>query len=717
MKYSIHLILFLTIPLFAQDFTGIKIYINPGHGGYDSDDRYIPQTGFWESEGNLTKGLYLRDLLESLGAEVYMSRTKNRTQDDLPLSQISADANANDVHYFHSIHSNAFDGSVNYPLMLFRGYDDAPVFPAAKEMGSIMWNEMNEADGQWTYWAYGYENNRGDWDFYPWGTSGLGVLRDLNMPGTLSEGSFHDYIPNSWRLQSIDYRKHESIVMLRSFISFYDLEALDWGVVAGILRTKNESVNYSYDYISGLPHDNKKTINGGSVILQSSDEMYTVDANNNGFFMFDSLQPGTYTVIFDDYDYIKDSVTVSVQANKTSFANGFLEYDTQVPPSVIKYSPDKDSIDIRTSFSLTFDRSMDQTSTEEAFQIAPQAEGSFVWLNNNRILKFYPSKHLIADTVYHISMSQQAKSTYDIPLKNAFAFEIKTRKRNHINVVRSFPQQGLTDVSTQLQFYLEFNGILDDNTILGNFTVQDKDGNFIAYRALQFNEYEEVQRSALIFEPRVELERNRQYIITLFPEIKDINNLPLLDTTRIAFQTQKSRYDGGNVAYDFESGEDWIDPDSGAFTKNIDTENTTFNLSATKKISGNYAGKLEYAFSGDSAGVCHLSKTDLIMLSADTTSTFGLWLFGDYSENELQLLFTHQGGDSNTIDLGTIDWAGWKLISLPVSTISNQPTFYFSGMLIKQNPQSRTEGSVYLDDMQTDIVTGIEQRLFAQSKS
>ncbi|MBD3226390.1 MAG: T9SS type A sorting domain-containing protein, partial [Caldithrix sp.] len=106
-----------------------------------------------------------------------------------------------------------------------------------------------------------------------------------------------------------------------------------------------------------------------------------------------------------------------------------------------------------------------------------------------------------------------------------------------------------------------------------------------------------------------------------------------------------------------------------------------------------------------------------IMLSADTTSTFGLWLFGDYSENDLQLRFTHQGGDSHKVDLGPIDWAGWKLISLPVGTITNQTTFYFSGMLIKQNPQGRTEGSVYLDDMQTDIVTGIEQRLFAHSKS
>ena len=41
--------------IFSQDFGGTRIYINPGHGGYDSNDRHILATDFWESEGNLTK--------------------------------------------------------------------------------------------------------------------------------------------------------------------------------------------------------------------------------------------------------------------------------------------------------------------------------------------------------------------------------------------------------------------------------------------------------------------------------------------------------------------------------------------------------------------------------------------------------------------------------------------------------------------------------------
>lgn len=90
-KYYIILIAFLgCLGLQAKDMTGLKIYINPGHGGYDSDDRNVAvypyaqgdTLGFWESSSNLHKGLMLRELLQEQGATVAMSRVLNRTEDD-----------------------------------------------------------------------------------------------------------------------------------------------------------------------------------------------------------------------------------------------------------------------------------------------------------------------------------------------------------------------------------------------------------------------------------------------------------------------------------------------------------------------------------------------------------------------------------------------------------------------------------------------------------
>ena len=115
---------FLCLPavMYGQrsDFSGLKIFINPGHGGHDGDDRHMIATDFWESEGNLTKGLFLRELLESRNATVYMSRTTNYTSDDLKLSVIAEMANQANADFFISIHSNGFDGTRNQPLVLFR---------------------------------------------------------------------------------------------------------------------------------------------------------------------------------------------------------------------------------------------------------------------------------------------------------------------------------------------------------------------------------------------------------------------------------------------------------------------------------------------------------------------------------------------------------------------------------------------------------------------
>ena len=99
----------------AADMKDLKIYVNPGHGGHDSDDRWVevpPFTnqdpnGFWESNSNLVKGFDLRDMLESFGANVMMSRTTNTTEDDRDLHEIGYEANAYAADFFFSIHSRS----------------------------------------------------------------------------------------------------------------------------------------------------------------------------------------------------------------------------------------------------------------------------------------------------------------------------------------------------------------------------------------------------------------------------------------------------------------------------------------------------------------------------------------------------------------------------------------------------------------------------------
>ncbi|MBN2281808.1 MAG: N-acetylmuramoyl-L-alanine amidase [Candidatus Marinimicrobia bacterium] len=309
-KY-LYILIFSVTVLMGQDLTGYKFCINPGHGGHDSDDRYIAATGFWESEGNLTKGLKLRDILEAHGAEIIMTRTQNRTQDDLPLSQIVAIANNNNVDHMHSIHSNGFNGNLNYSLMLFQGFDDDPTYPEAKEMSEIMGPLIKNTNRTSSI------HIRGDFDFYGTGQPYLGVFRNLSMPGQLSEGSFHDYIPESWRLQNLDYRRHEAWAIARSFMEFFDAGEFSHGIIAGLVKDAERSVKYNY--LTGS--DKRLPVNGITITLKPGDKVYHGDNMNNGFFMFDSLEPGEYKVIYDAPFYTADSTTVMVTANQTTFTD------------------------------------------------------------------------------------------------------------------------------------------------------------------------------------------------------------------------------------------------------------------------------------------------------------------------------------------------------------------------------------------------------------
>ena len=175
--------LLMVATMSAADLTGKRIYVNPGHGSWGPNDRPMatipypklattgmPDTlGFYESNTNLWKCLYLGEKLEAAGATVLYSRTQSgpwpyeMKNGDYPdyvwckncgiadqtagwqltdsydahpdytrynrnLSEIADEVEANNIDYFISVHSNANSegDNVNYPVILYRGQDASP---------------------------------------------------------------------------------------------------------------------------------------------------------------------------------------------------------------------------------------------------------------------------------------------------------------------------------------------------------------------------------------------------------------------------------------------------------------------------------------------------------------------------------------------------------------------------------------------------------------
>ena len=383
----------VSIAMFATDLTGKRIYINPGHGSWGPNDRPnatipypnlastgMPDTcGFYESNTNLWKCLELREKLEAAGAFVMMSHTQagpwpyekvdgeypdytweayqqlpDFEKYNRPLLEIADEAEANNMDYFISVHSNAAsEGSTaNYLAYFYRGNNAGEhVVPGAIEMCKASWYQAFECrsmDGlePTNYDTRDPETSKhilADIDFYHSSydatlpssgktyTGYLGVLHH-GVPGFLVEGYFHTYQPGRHRALNPDYCKQEGIRYYRGIVDYFKADTEATGYILGTVKDEHEPlVHEMYKYAPNT-NDQYAPLNGAVVTLSTEAgevvATYQVDSCYNGLFYFPDLEPGTYKLdaVADGYKPLhRQYQTVVVEANATSYPFLYLE--------------------------------------------------------------------------------------------------------------------------------------------------------------------------------------------------------------------------------------------------------------------------------------------------------------------------------------------------------------------------------------------------------
>ena len=317
-----------------------RVFINPGHGGHDSDDRHVPTwvigvsdtVHYYESNSNLTKGLALQEILHNKGYETQLSRVTNNTEDDLDLYEIVALAANSGADVFFSIHSNAtgIEKRINFPLGLYRGWDGKPVVDGSLKLSqAIMKYEYQNELAVWTH----DQRSRGDWSFYTdWGYRvGLGVLRYNKLPGMLSEGSFHDYLPERERLLSDSYCWLEAWNQSLGFDEYFGRKGnFKNGVLAGTVRWADVPRNDEDQRL--FAEDRLRPVNGAMLRLYDSRGVlartYTIDSFDNGVFVFTNLTPGDYRLeLYYGTEDLYDTVKVKVKKNQSTYKNLKLKRD------------------------------------------------------------------------------------------------------------------------------------------------------------------------------------------------------------------------------------------------------------------------------------------------------------------------------------------------------------------------------------------------------
>lgn len=277
-------------PYAAQALEGIRLCLDPGHGG-DADRRGYKRgsTGFRESVMNLTVARYVREFLEASGAEVVMTREDDTDPEGGSLEYRGRLADRENCDLFISLHHNATSrGDANYLSIWYHARPDSPLanVDLARHLALSMNDLMRHAEphhmGLYSDWLmYPPDPEEGHPDVLRMDTvatrpSGFGVLRHARVPAVLVEGSFYTNRDEELRLMDREYLRREA-----------------WGVYMGI-------VNYLWAGIPAitLHPDQPGTVTGPrpTIRLSLDDGMHEGWARNAP----PRIQRQTLTLYIDD---------------------------------------------------------------------------------------------------------------------------------------------------------------------------------------------------------------------------------------------------------------------------------------------------------------------------------------------------------------------------------------------------------------------------------
>ena len=701
------------ISAMALNYSDLIIYINPGHGGHDqSNDRNVvvypyelgDTMGFWESKSNMDKAFRMRELLRELGAKVYMSRVTNTSADDLGLETIGRLANATGADLFLSIHSNATGTSnrVNFPIIFYRGYDNEPVIPEAKEWARAIGENLltNKA----TIWTSTNVNIRGDWSFQPtWGTQGYGVLRALTVPGTLSEGSFHDYIPETYRLLSHEYKFTEAWNYRKAVSQHFGLPGVPYGAIAG--RLNDSRFPRIGDY-KMFDDDLLETVDTAYVSLWDETgttklQETTSGTDFNGIYAFRKVDPGKYMLKVSGNRHYETTAMVEVVADEISYVNLKVNKIRSTAPVVEKYSPvwneGEPGVLCNTPVVFDFNWDMDTLSVEKAFSITPEIPGVITWENNNLRMVFTPSQTYQTSTIYTARLSTEAKHAGGMAMEAPFEISFFTADRNYMSILGQFPKEGEEVHFDNPAVEVRFDKLPDVQPILKQVSVVDENGTKVALnnRKMTYSKLgDEYGFFRIAFTK--DLTVGKKYKMTLSNEISDKDGIPLQDSVVVNF----TAVDAGAEKTDslMEGMED-----AAVYALNeqgsVDVTSATITTDGTNKLFGSKCVNVAYEFPKTEGSELLLSRSALVDTKLTNNDAVGVHVYGDLTANEAYLEVIAPE-DVKYIPLGKMDFLGWRYIQVPLTMLEGEKEYQISGIKVVQTPSLMSrKGEVKFDNV------------------
>ena len=734
-----------------------KIYINPGHGGYDSDDRlmylypifvnqvvqepYTREQSFWESVSNLDKGMRLDTMLRALGFQTKMSRITNTTADDRNLSAISKEASTWNADFMLSIHSNAGNPS-NYVLQLHSGItpgdpyglngypEKVPewVCDEARKITTLMGD--NQYSNQVSCWSRAPQI-AGDKTFartiMGW-SNGYGVMRNLKVPGTISEGMMHDYLPETYRLVNIDYKRQESFQFAKTFYTYFCGKELPYGAIGGKIHdVYQKQIFPDYKARKGS-RDEYRPILKGLVELWQNDQLlktYVTDTLYNGVYYFWDLKPGTYTVKAKPEGYYPQEQTIEVKNNEISYAIFALSLQRQTPPVVLDYSPKveiTDSVLVSTQLTISFNWDMNEEETAKALTISPAVEGTVVFEDDAHTMRFIPASRFEPGVEYTVTLGTGAchpDATFDNHLQEPFSFKFRTQNRGSVRVIQTYPVDGSENIPVDAAFIAIFDAKLA-NTSNKYFKVYDAAGKDISpvSRNVKLNGVAPAPYGSAKFELKAgTLKANSEYKMVIGAQVVDVNGVLVNDPVTISFKTGDAIETSVPVVNNLDTLFFEGDKETSTGVTSVSTLRNT-----ASKYEGQASNKLTYTFSEANGEAVYVAD-DVAAIKGNSEATLGMYVSADYTFNTLYAKWAVEG-DIQYTKICDLDYAGWLYQEADMSTLPAGVDYQFMGFKIVRGTSFLSEkGEVSIDVLRVQFeanpstdVENVETATPAQNK-
>lgn len=725
----------------AKKMSDLTVVIDPGHGGYDGDDRPIKiypyeqndTAGYWESKSNLVKAIHLKNFLDSLGVNITLTRLHNQYNeiegdgipDEPSLYTRAYVANNLSADMFISIHSNAGEG-VNYPLMIY--HLETSMQPRSTE-SVRMAETVNKVFNTSVYsnWV-NYKGQTGTTD--PGRVTGdrallgysLGVLRNCYRTSMLSEGGMHEHRPQAHRLMNDDYCWLEAWYFAQSIMDFFETEdRFVTGNVAGVVYDNHNLREFTYSTtFTYLGRDKNAAINFAKVELIDAQgnvvQSRITDDQYNGVFVFRNVTPGEYTVKVSHDNYYTEETKVTVVADKVTYQDMPICYKRPEKLAIKSYGPlggDSVAVSCASTVDFEFNYDIDEASFEEAFSISPEVEGYFVYSNSYHNVSFVPSLSLEIDTTYTVTLAKSVKTpdtyTADPTLGEDFTFSFRTLGRNRLEMIDNYPADGGAVHFDAPVFEFRFDKTIDYSDYKNQIKVYDKDNNelTISSRSTKFNQLSNGYGNAMIVLQN-DLTVGETYRAVISGELRDKENLPLNEDVTLTFTAKDVSTEKEGVLLEGFN-------DANLFT--YDTTYTVNNLakptsakSTAKYLYDKASTRLAYSFA-DNHGcqvVWNFVAPDTVARTFAKGDVLGLHVYGDFNNHELWVGVT-QGTDTKYEKLCDLNFRGWEYKEVTLNSLEAGYDYNFSNIKIVQVTSPITQkGEIYIDNLVKNTNVGVE---------